>query len=651
MHRSIRAVLLASALAVGGLAATAPAIPAAAQYFRADYNGFHDALARDGDWVYSDRWGVVWIPDNVPDDFRPYYTRGHWVYTGDYGWVWSSGYRWGDIAFHYGRWVNDPDDGWMWIPGYVWSPGWVVWRGNGAYTGWMPMPPDDAFLRGDDGPSFSVGFRFGSDNDFFGYGRWYGRDYGQDRFAANWTFVNTRYLGASDYRSRAVRGPQVINVIRTTNNITNYAVVNDRVVNRSVPVQAFVQAGGKPPKPVRITAVIKTPGLIVGVSQGRAVQDQARRDRPRGSGFANSAPTPSHTVIDTLSTRAPRPAGGLPGGPPGGTGHRPPQHLFNRDTIGAAPFRPGMPGAVPLPPPPQGMRPPPPGGPDRFAPPQPNGGPQGAPPDGRDRGRFQPGENGAPPNGGPPNGRPNDWRGRGGPNGGPNDGRNRGGENGQPNGAPPPVNNQPAPPANGGAPSGGEHRGGPPPVNANQPPLPPVNGGMPNGGEHRGPNGGPPPNGGLPNGGARNHAGPPNGAAPVTPPATTTPLPVAPHAPPPAVTPPKPPVTVPTTPVAPKPMPPAATPPRPTPPAATAPVVPPPKPAAPATPPAPKPLPPPPASTAPGPSNSAATPPGGETHAHHQPGGGEGGTPPNGTDHPHHEHDRDKDSTQQPPPG
>jgi hypothetical protein len=641
---------LASALAVGGLAATAPAIPAAAQYFRADYNGFHDALARDGDWVYSDRWGVVWIPDNVPDDFRPYYTRGHWVYTDDYGWVWSSGYRWGDIAFHYGRWVNDPDDGWMWIPGYVWSPGWVVWRGNGAYTGWMPMPPDDAFLRGDDGPSFSVGFRFGSDNDFFGYGRWYGRDYGQDRFAANWTFVNTRYLGASDYRSRAVRGPQVINVIRTTNNITNYTVVNDRVVNRSVPVQAFVQAGGKPPKPVRITAVIKTPGLIVGVSQGRAVQDQARRDRPRGSGFANSAPTPSHTVIDTLSTRAPRPAGGLPGGPPGGSGHRPPQHLFNRDTIGAAPFRPGMPGAVPLPPPPQGMRPPPPGGPDRFAPPQPNGGPQGAPPDGRDRGRFQPGENGAPPNGGPPNGGPNDWRGRGGPNGGPNDGRNRGGENGQPNGAPPPVNNQPAPPANGGAPSGGEHRGGPP-VNANQPPLPPANGGMPNGGEHRGPNGGPPPNGGLPNGGARNHAGPPNGAAPVTPPATTTPLPVAPHAPPPAVTPPKPPVTVPTTPVAPKPTPPAATPPRPTPPAATAPVVPPPKPAAPATPPAPKPLPPPPASTAPGPSNSAATPPGGETHAHHQPGGGEGGTPPNGTDHPHHEHDRDKDSTQQPPPG
>jgi hypothetical protein len=592
MHRSIRAVLLASALAVGGLAATAPAIPAAAQYFRADYNGFHDALARDGDWVYSDRWGVVWIPDNVPDDFRPYYTRGHWVYTDDYGWVWSSGYRWGDIAFHYGRWVNDPDDGWMWIPGYVWSPGWVVWRGNGAYTGWMPMPPDDAFLRGDDGPSFSVGFRFGSDNDFFGYGRWYGRDYGQDRFAANWTFVNTRYLGASDYRSRAVRGPQVINVIRTTNNITNYTVVNDRVVNRSVPVQAFVQAGGKPPKPVRITAVIKTPGLIVGVSQGRAVQDQARRDRPRGSGFANSAPTPSHTVIDTLSTRAPRPAGGLPGGAPGGSGHRPPQHLFNRDTIGAAPFRPGMPGAVPLPPPAPGMRPPP---------------------------------NGAPP--------PNDWRGRGPnggapPNGAPNDGRNRGGENGQPNGAPP--------------------------VNASQPPAPPANGG-------------------APNGGGRNHAGPPNGAAPVTPPATTTPLPVAPHAPPPSAAPPKPPVTVPTTPVPPRPTPPRPTPsavtpmpPRPTPPAATKPVVPPalkptppvatapvvpPKPTPAAPPPAPKPLPPPPASTAPGPSNSAATPPGGETHAHHQPGGGEGGTPPNGTDHPHHEHDRDKDSTQQPPPG
>ena len=49
---------------------------------------------------------------------------------------------WGDVAFHYGRWVDDPEDGWLWIPGYTWSPGWVVWRSNGQYVGWMPAPPD-----------------------------------------------------------------------------------------------------------------------------------------------------------------------------------------------------------------------------------------------------------------------------------------------------------------------------------------------------------------------------------------------------------------------------------------------------------------------------------------------------------------------------
>jgi len=546
MRLSIRAALLATTLAVGGLVATAPAMPAAAQYFRADYDHFHDALARDGDWVYSDRWGVVWIPDNVPNDFKPYYSRGHWVDTEDYGWVWSSGYRWGDITFHYGRWVNDPDDGWMWIPGYVWSPGWVVWRTNRDYTGWMPMPPDDAFLRGDEGASFSVGFRFGDDRDFAGYGRWYGRDYNEDRYAANWTFVGTRYLGASDYRSRAARGPQVANIIRNSSNVTNYTVVNDRVVNRSISVQAVVQAGGKPIRPVRIETVIKQPGIVASVSQGRAIQMEARRDRPHGNGQLNSAPTPSQSVILQLSPRGPRMGAG--------GGGRPPVHIFTRETIGNAPFRPGMPGAAP----------------------PPNGGPNGSTGrDWRNRG-GETGPNGAPPPGATPN-TPN-----GGPAGGPPNGGGDRNNHGGPNGATPqaPTPPKPVPPAAEPAPAPKPPVTVPttaaPPGNAMAPNNGPGNGGGRGGFRDRGGSGatqggpasvpGTVPGTPAPSSGAtgeprmhheRGGMNGPGGAANPTPP----PAPAA------APTPPPRPVTPPPAPVTPPPHP-AATPPAPPPPPA-----------------------------------------------------------------------------------
>ena len=111
-------------LAIGFVPMLTAAVPAQAQeQSDVGFDSFHDELAQYGDWVYSDRWGLVWQPADVPDDFRPYYSGGHWAYTDAYGWTWASDYEWGDIAFHYGRWVDDPYDGWMWIPGYSWSPG------------------------------------------------------------------------------------------------------------------------------------------------------------------------------------------------------------------------------------------------------------------------------------------------------------------------------------------------------------------------------------------------------------------------------------------------------------------------------------------------------------------------------------------------
>ena len=67
---SLRLRLLASALVLGTFTAALPLTPhlsvpeAAAQSrfsFTIGFDSFRDELSRYGDWVYSDRWGTVWI--------------------------------------------------------------------------------------------------------------------------------------------------------------------------------------------------------------------------------------------------------------------------------------------------------------------------------------------------------------------------------------------------------------------------------------------------------------------------------------------------------------------------------------------------------------------------------------------------------------
>jgi hypothetical protein len=298
-------------------------------YGDVSFDSFHDELAQYGYWGYSDRWGLVWQPANVPDDFRPYYTAGRWVYTDDYGWYWASDLPWGDVAFHYGRWVDDPYDGWMWIPGYTWSPGWVVWRSNGQYIGWMPTPPDDAFLQGRGDVSFGLSFGAGGvsfnwNNDpTYGYRRWYGQDFDERRFADNWVFVGTGNLADHDYRRVIVRDPRlVINIIHQTRSVTHYTVVNNYVVNKSIDVRVVQRAAGHP---IQITAsrdVIRNPNLVMRVDAGRRIQERERLIAPHGTGLANSAPPPPPSVVGKLSTQVPPPRNGGPS-----------QHLFTRTTI------------------------------------------------------------------------------------------------------------------------------------------------------------------------------------------------------------------------------------------------------------------------------------------------------------------------------
>lgn len=306
MHSPLRAGTLAASLLLGAAIIIPTATVAVAQdddsYI--SFRQFHHRLARYGDWVYSDRWGEVWIPADVPDDFHPYFTDGNWVYTDYYGWMWVSDYPWGDITFHYGRWVDDPEDGWMWIPGYVWSPAWVVWRSNGRYVGWMPMPPDEQFLNGvsfgiSSGP-LSFGVNFGDIGGYYGYSRWY-PNYDEDMFDNDWVFVRKGYIADRDFRRYVAPRHQYRTILHDTRDMTHYTVQNNYIVNRSIPVSEVERASGHRIKHVEARTVIKNPQFITKVNVGMDVQKRARSERPHGTGEQGSAPKPPPQVIETLS--------------------------------------------------------------------------------------------------------------------------------------------------------------------------------------------------------------------------------------------------------------------------------------------------------------------------------------------------------------
>jgi hypothetical protein len=175
---------------------------------------FYDDLAPYGSWVTVAGYGEVWVP-RVSQWWRPY-TEGHWVFSDD-GWTWIADEPWGWAPFHYGRWYVDSRWGWAWVPGRVWAPAWVAWRSGGAHVGWAPLPPQ---ARWEGGAEFGVG-----SFDF-------------DAYIApqHWSFVEERYITAPAIREYLVPSVRSVSYVRVTNNITNYTVVDSRIVNRGLDV-------------------------------------------------------------------------------------------------------------------------------------------------------------------------------------------------------------------------------------------------------------------------------------------------------------------------------------------------------------------------------------------------------------------------------
>ena len=135
-----------------------------------DIDYFYDQLDPYGQWVWHPRFGYVWLPQTVSENWRPY-TVGHWVYTDEYGWYWHSHEPFAWAVYHYGRWGYDPSYGWFWVPGDTWAPAWVEWRYGDRYVGWAPA-----------GPTYGGGYAYGAPVSY------------EPPVAESWVFVDPRYV-------------------------------------------------------------------------------------------------------------------------------------------------------------------------------------------------------------------------------------------------------------------------------------------------------------------------------------------------------------------------------------------------------------------------------------------------------------------------
>lgn len=188
-----------------------------------DVSYFYDALAPYGDWLWSDPYGWVWCPSGLPVDWRPY-TDGQWIWTDD-GWTWDSDLDWGWGPFHYGRWYDDDINGWCWVPGQEWGPAWVAWREGGGWVGWAPLPPE---LRWHEGSGFD----------------WNDWDHLPGVRHHWWSFCRESQLPGPEIQHRLAMRPRAVSLMKDTRNITHYAWMNSRVINRSLDINPVRQAYG-----------------------------------------------------------------------------------------------------------------------------------------------------------------------------------------------------------------------------------------------------------------------------------------------------------------------------------------------------------------------------------------------------------------------
>jgi hypothetical protein len=244
---------------------------------------FYDDLAPYGVWVRVEGPGWVWRPAGVPAGWRPY-ALGRWVYT-DYGWTWVAEERWGWAVYHYGRWHHAPQHGWVWVPGTEWGPAWVTWHSGGGWIGWAPLP-------------WQVSWRAGVGLD------WGRVDVRVAIEPAWWCFLPARHLTDPTPARHFASRDRVPSLIRITNNVTNYTIVDNRVFNQGVSVQAVGRAAGRPVPRLRVRETDAPRAATAPVLQG----DEVLVFRPGAHASPQRGASPA---------RAPRPSREAPAVPAG----------------------------------------------------------------------------------------------------------------------------------------------------------------------------------------------------------------------------------------------------------------------------------------------------------------------------------------------
>jgi hypothetical protein len=275
-------LLLSSTLAGAGSAATSVSVGVqvgSSGRSTVDVGFFYDDLAPYGNWVERPQYGWVWTPRSVASTWQPY-QDGQWVWT-DEGWTWISDEPYGWATYHYGRWYDDPDYGWEWIPGDEYAPAWVSWQESDDYIGWAPLPP-------------SVSFRVGRLDVRLS--------------PATYVFVPTRQFLAPRISQYAVPRAERDRIFVRTRNVTEYQVVNRRVINRGISVDRIQRVVGR--------AVPRYQVADMGADQrhreGRIAQNRVTVFRPEVR-KVKVAPPPSRGAARRSVITAPRGRATAPG--------------------------------------------------------------------------------------------------------------------------------------------------------------------------------------------------------------------------------------------------------------------------------------------------------------------------------------------------
>ncbi|HEY7491583.1 MAG TPA: DUF6600 domain-containing protein, partial [Candidatus Tectomicrobia bacterium] len=240
------ATFIVSGVGIGGWRTPGPAI--AHERDVDDVSVFYEALTPYGTWIVVEEYGQVWVPRGVPPGWRPY-TDGRWVYT-EVGWTWVSDWDWGWAPFHYGRWAFSRHHGWYWVPGTVWGPAWVAWRHSPGWVGWAPLPP-------------RVGFHAN-----IGLGA---ADIHIDIAPSWFCFVEERHILAPRVHTFITPPTRNVQLVHITQNVTNYTVINNRIVDRSIDVKHVEKVIHRP---VVMHRIVETDSPAK--ARGPRVRDQER---------------------------------------------------------------------------------------------------------------------------------------------------------------------------------------------------------------------------------------------------------------------------------------------------------------------------------------------------------------------------------------